>query len=50
VFGSKTKARAWLQAPSRALRGEVPLSLLDTDIGTQSVEDELVRIEHGVHA
>lgn len=50
VFGSKTKARAWLRAPSRALRGEVPLSLLDTDIGTQSVEEELVRIEYGVHA
>jgi putative toxin-antitoxin system antitoxin component (TIGR02293 family) len=48
VFGNEPKARAWLQATNRTLRGERPISLLDTDIGTQAVEDELVRIEYGV--
>ncbi len=48
VIGSRTKARAWLTAPNRALGGVPPLSLLDTDIGARAVEDVLVRIEHGV--
>lgn len=50
VFGSELGARAWLRAKNRALKGEIPLSLLDTDIGAQAVEDELVRIEYGIHA
>ncbi len=48
VLGSRSKARAWLVAPNRALGGVPPLSLLDTDIGARAVEDVLVRIEHGV--
>ena len=50
VFGSPDKARRWLKGASRALGGVTPLSLLDTDVGTQAVEDELTRIEHGVHS
>jgi uncharacterized protein (DUF2384 family) len=38
----------WLAAPNRALEGTAPLSLLDTDIGTQEVEAVLTRIEQGV--
>jgi putative toxin-antitoxin system antitoxin component (TIGR02293 family) len=50
VLGSDDKARRWIFKPSRALGGEIPLRLLDTDIGTNAVFDELGRIEHGVFA
>jgi putative toxin-antitoxin system antitoxin component (TIGR02293 family) len=50
VLGSDDKARRWIFKPSRALGGESPLHLLDTDIGTNAVIDELGRIEHGVFA
>lgn len=48
VLGAHDKALRWLHRENRALGGTVPLSLLDTDIGTQAVEDVLGRIEHGV--
>jgi putative toxin-antitoxin system antitoxin component (TIGR02293 family) len=48
VLGSRLKAVRWLQKPNRALGGEAPISLLDTDIGFQNVLDTLQRIEHGV--
>lgn len=48
VLGATDKAWRWLRGPNRALGGVVPLSLLDTDIGTQVVEDVLGRIEYGV--
>lgn len=50
VLGSFEKARRWVSKPSRALGGEVPLSLLDTDVGASAVFEELGRIEHGVFA
>lgn len=40
----------WLMSPNAALSGAPPLSLLDTDIGAESVIDTLGRIEHGVFA
>ncbi len=43
------RAADWLRKPNRALGGVTPLSLLDTDVGAQEVEDVLVRIEHGVY-
>jgi putative toxin-antitoxin system antitoxin component (TIGR02293 family) len=48
VLGSHEKAKQWLERPNRALGGETPLSLLDTDIGARQVEAVLGRIEHGV--
>ena len=48
ALGSPTKARLWLQAANRALGGEVPLQLLDTDIGARQVEDVLLRLSYGV--
>jgi len=50
TFESREKARRWLKKPNRALQGRAPLSLLDTDGGTRSVEDELWRIEYGEYA
>jgi putative toxin-antitoxin system antitoxin component (TIGR02293 family) len=49
VFGNEEKAKTWLRRENRAL-GQVPLTLLDTDLGTQSVLDELGRIAHGTFA
>jgi putative toxin-antitoxin system antitoxin component (TIGR02293 family) len=48
VFEDRDAAVRWLRQPNRALGGEVPLGLLDTEIGAESVADLLGRIEHGV--
>ena len=48
VLGSREKARLWMLTPNRALGGDSPLSLLDTEIGARAVDDVLVRIDHGV--
>lgn len=50
TFGSAEKASEWLRRPTRALAGEVPLSLLDTSEGLREVEDLLHRIDHGLAA
>jgi putative toxin-antitoxin system antitoxin component (TIGR02293 family) len=49
VLGTREKATLWLDSPNRALGGAIPISLLDTDIGTQAAEDVLTRIEYGVY-
>lgn len=48
VLGGKEQAARWLRAPNRALSGQMPLELLDTDLGSRQVEEVLGRIEHGV--
>ena len=48
VFGAEDKATTWLQRPNRALNGELPIRLLDTDVGARHIEDILGRIEHGI--
>lgn len=48
VLGNDAKASRWLTAASRGLGGEVPLELLDTDVGTQRVQQELREIEYGM--
>jgi putative toxin-antitoxin system antitoxin component (TIGR02293 family) len=48
VLGSEEKAARWLHEGNRALGGEIPLALLDTEIGARRVEEILGRIEHGV--
>ena len=48
VFEDLNAALNWLKSPNAALSGAVPLTLLDTDIGAESVLDTLGRIEHGV--
>ncbi|TVT70331.1 MAG: DUF2384 domain-containing protein [Denitromonas halophila] len=50
VFEDLAAALDWLKSDNAALGGDTPLSLIDTDIGTQSVMDTLGRIEHGVFA
>ena len=46
VLGNEQAAINWLRRPNRALGGEIPLHLLDTDLGARQVEDVLGRIEH----
>jgi putative toxin-antitoxin system antitoxin component (TIGR02293 family) len=50
IFESPDAARHWLKSPNSALAGFTPLSMLDTEIGAESVLDTLGRIEHGVYA
>lgn len=48
ALGDEKKAHRWLTKPNRALEGQRPLSLLDSDTGTLAVERVLGRIEHGI--
>lgn len=50
TFGDPEKAHRWLRKPSRPLQGSVPLELLRTGVGASLVEEELVRIQHGLFA
>ena len=50
VFEDMETALNWLQSPNAALGAVTPLSLLDTELGADSVFDTLGRIEHGVFA
>jgi putative toxin-antitoxin system antitoxin component (TIGR02293 family) len=47
VLGEPEKSARWLTSKSRALGGQVPLRMLDTDMGTQRVQHELHQIEFG---
>ena len=50
VLGSEEKAARWLRRANRALGNEVPLELLESDIGARQVEEVLGRIEYGVYS
>ncbi|MBU2642294.1 MAG: DUF2384 domain-containing protein [Gammaproteobacteria bacterium] len=50
VFEDPDAARVWLKSANISLSGQTPMSLLDTEIGAESVMNALGRIEHGVFA
>jgi putative toxin-antitoxin system antitoxin component (TIGR02293 family) len=50
VLGDLGAALDWLSSPNRALAGERPLRLLDTDLGAEQVQELLGRIEHAVYS
>ena len=50
TFGNADKAQHWLNRASRALDGETPLAMTDTDRGARAVEALLGRIAHGIAA
>ncbi len=50
VLGSAQAAERWLKEPLPALGQVTPLSLLDTDEGSQRVTDILGRIDYGVYS
>lgn len=47
TFGSKTRADSWLNKPNRVFHYKTPLQALITD--APGVEEELVRIDHGIY-
>lgn len=50
VLENPERARSWMTSSARGLGGSSPFSLLVTDAGTDRVQDELLRIEHGVYS
>jgi putative toxin-antitoxin system antitoxin component (TIGR02293 family) len=50
ALGDAGRAHQWLGRPNRALGGERPLTLLDSDTGALAVERVLGRLEHGVYS
>ena len=48
VLEDEAAAIAWINRDNRALGGEAPLALLDTEAGYELVQDTLCRIEYGV--
>lgn len=48
VFEDPGESAEWIQSPNVALGKQQPLTLLDTDIGVQQVDQVLGRIEHGI--
>jgi putative toxin-antitoxin system antitoxin component (TIGR02293 family) len=50
TLGDLEKARTWLSRPNRAVGGQVPLKMLDTEIGTRHVEEILIHINYGIYA
>ena len=50
ALGDAGKAERWMRKPNRALSGRRPLDLLESDIGSRTVEKVLLRIEHGIYS
>jgi putative toxin-antitoxin system antitoxin component (TIGR02293 family) len=50
TFGNTDKAKHWPNRNTRALNGQKPVELLDTEEGARLVEDLLNRISHGLGA
>lgn len=50
VFGDLERFRTWMSLPNTALGHKCPIHLLDTTFGFQVVNEELIRIEHGIFA
>jgi putative toxin-antitoxin system antitoxin component (TIGR02293 family) len=48
TFGNRAKSEAWLRRPNRALQGNLPIDLLDTDDGARLVEEVLGRLAYGI--
>ena len=50
VFGDETKADAWLNRPNPSLSGQVPIDLLNDELGAAVVRETLEQIDHGIFA
>lgn len=50
VFGELAHFKVWMDYPNPVLNGKKPMELLDTPSGFQWINDELLRIAHGVLA
>ena len=49
VFGDRETALRWLTRSNRALEGDIPVSLLDTEPGGEEVRELLDQIRYGVY-
>ena len=47
MIGDAEKADAWFRTPHRYLGGQTPLRMVETDAGTQIVEESLYAIAYG---
>jgi putative toxin-antitoxin system antitoxin component (TIGR02293 family) len=50
VFGSKEEAERWLARPATGLDRQRPIDLLETQTGTELVEEFLERIDYGAYS
>ncbi|MGF1670012.1 MAG: antitoxin Xre/MbcA/ParS toxin-binding domain-containing protein [Balneolaceae bacterium] len=50
VFGNKSSFYTWLETKNIALGGIKPKDLLDSSFGIDLLNNELIRIEHGILA
>lgn len=50
ALGDREKATRWMRKENRALGGNRPIDLLESDAGTRMVERVLGRVEHGVYS
>ena len=50
VFDSEESFKQWLMSPSKSLGGKKPFALLDSSLGFQVVENEIVRIQYNVYS
>ena len=50
VFDSPIDFKNWLASPSKALGGKAPFDLLDSSLGFEMVENEMVRIQYNVYS
>lgn len=49
VFGSMEKVRLWFKVPSIVFENRRPIELVSSLSGINLINDELIRIEHGVY-
>jgi putative toxin-antitoxin system antitoxin component (TIGR02293 family) len=50
VFDSKADFKNWLMTPSKSLGNKKPFELLDSSLGFEMVESEIVRIQYNVYS
>lgn len=50
VFDSKEDFKKWLMTPSKSLGNKIPFELLDSSLGFEMVENEIVRIQYNVYS
>ncbi len=50
VFDSKNDFKNWLMTPTKSLGNKIPFELLDSSLGFEIVENEIVRIQYNVYS
>ena len=50
VFDTKSDFKNWLMTPSKSLGNKIPFELLDSSIGFEIVENDIVRIQYNVYS